>query len=106
MKRYNVVISFFAVLALFAATLPASDWTHWRGPTQNGVSTDTNLPDKFGTDPADASSNLIWKAPYGCRSTPVIMHGKVFIINSDGEGINEGERMMAFDAATGKVLWE
>jgi outer membrane protein assembly factor BamB len=34
------------------------------------------------------------------------MRGRVFIINSDGTGINEGERVMAFDAATGKVLWE
>jgi outer membrane protein assembly factor BamB len=84
----------------------AADWTHWRGPHQNGVADDTNLPDKFGTDPADSNSNLIWKQPYGCRSTPTVMHGKVYIINSDGHGINEGERVMAFDAATGKVLWE
>src|SRR6516225_9888863 len=75
----------------------AADWTHWRGPHQNGVADDTNLPDKFGTDPADSNSNLIWKQPYGCRSTPTVMHGKVYIINSDGHGINEGERVMAFD---------
>jgi outer membrane protein assembly factor BamB len=94
-------------LALFAATAgPAAEWTHWRGPFQNGVAPDTGLPDKFTTDPADPDSNLIWKAPYGCRSTPAILNGRVFIINSEGSGINEGERVMAFDAATGKVLWE
>jgi outer membrane protein assembly factor BamB len=95
-----------ALFLLSAGHLHAADWTHWRGPHQNGVSDDVNLPDKFGTDPADPNSNLIWKQPYGCRSTPTVMNGKVYIINSDGHGINEGERVMAFDAATGKVLWE
>jgi outer membrane protein assembly factor BamB len=73
---------------------------------QVGFSSDKNLPDRFGLDPADPQSNLVWRQPYGCRSTPLVMNGKVFIINSDGEGVNEGERVMAFDAATGNVLWE
>lgn len=81
-------------------------WTHWRGPYQNGYASVVDLPDKFGTDPSDPNSHLLWKQPFGCRSTPTVMHGKVFIINSDGSGIDEGERVMAFDAVTGKVLWE
>lgn len=85
----------------------AGDWLHWRGPDENGTSTETNLPDKFSLDPNKPNSNLLWKAPYGCRSTPLIMNGVVYIINDDGpEGIREGERVMAFDAQTGKVLWE
>jgi outer membrane protein assembly factor BamB len=91
----------------FNASSFGGDWLHWRGPAQTGSSTETNLPDKFSLDPKDENSNLLWKAPYGCRSTPLIMAGKVYIINDDGpEGIREGERVMAFDAATGKVLWE
>src|SRR5262245_51580703 len=72
----------------------AGDWLHWRGAEQNGVSRDTDLPESWSLDPADPNSNLIWKAPYGCRSTPLIMGGKVFIINSDGSGMNEGERIV------------
>ncbi|MFL5328195.1 MAG: PQQ-binding-like beta-propeller repeat protein [Gemmataceae bacterium] len=107
MKRLFVLSLVFSALSAFSAVqLLAADWIHWRGPTQNGVAFDTNLPDTFGLDPADPKSNLIWKAPYGCRSTPLVMKGKVYIINSDGAGINEGERVMAFDAQTGKVLWE
>jgi outer membrane protein assembly factor BamB len=85
----------------------AEDWIHWRGPMETGASPDTNLPDKFSLDPNAPNSNLLWKAPYGCRSTPLIMDGKVFIIGDDPpEGITEGERVVAFDLNTGKMLWE
>src|SRR5262245_9510653 len=79
------------------------DWVHWRGPTQNGDSYDTGLPEKFSLDPKAPNSNCIWTQPYGCRSTPVVMNGRVYIINSAGEGVNEGERVMCFDADSGKV---
>ncbi len=89
-----------------ANTFAADNWLHWRGPEQTGASRETDLPDKWSSDPAAPDSNLVWKAPYGCRSTPLVMNGRTFIINSEGEGANEGERVMAFDANTGKVLWE
>lgn len=95
-----------ALLFLFAPPARGDEWLHWRGPKQTGEANATRLPDHFTLDPADPHSNLVWKAPYGCRSTPVILRGKVYVINSDGKGLNEGERVMAFDAATGKVLWE
>ena len=102
--RYTLLAG--CCLAGFAAASLAGDWIHWRGPEQNGVSREVGLPDNWTLDVNDPNSNLIWKAPYGCRSTPLVMGGSVFIINSDGDGIKEGERVMAFDAATGKVLWE
>jgi outer membrane protein assembly factor BamB len=102
-----VLVSVSSVPLWFVSPAPASDWLHWRGPEQTGSSPETNLPDKFSLDPADPKGNLLWKAPYGCRSTPLMMNGKVYIINDDPpEGLLEGERVMAFDATTGKVLWE
>src|SRR5262249_16659579 len=56
--------------------------------------------------PKEADSNLVWKAPSGCRSTPVVMGGRVYILNNVGEEITEQERVMCFDADTGKVLWQ
>jgi outer membrane protein assembly factor BamB len=95
------------VLAWLSAALPAraADWLHWRGPEQTGVSRDTGLPETWS--PAKpGENNLIWKQPYGGRSTPVVSRGRVYIINSAGEGIREQERVMCFDAKTGTVLWE
>jgi outer membrane protein assembly factor BamB len=94
------------VLCVFARTSIADNWAHWRGPEQAGFSRDRDLPSKFSTDPADPEGNLIWKAPYGGRSTPIVMNGRVYLNNQAGEGIHEQERVMCLDASTGKKLWE
>jgi outer membrane protein assembly factor BamB len=107
MFNFRFLLKISICVHLCSTVANASEWLHWRGPEQTGSSTDTNLPDKFSLDPADPKGNLLWKVPYGCRSTPLVMDGKVFIINDDPpEGVLEGERVMAFDAKTGKVLWE
>jgi outer membrane protein assembly factor BamB len=84
----------------------AGDWLHWRGPEQNGVSRERDLPDRWSTDPSAPDNNLLWKAPYGCRSTPLVMGRRVYLINDAGDGIDTQERVMCFDADSGKVLWE
>jgi outer membrane protein assembly factor BamB len=82
-----------------------SDWTSWRGPSQNGVSPETGLPATW-SDEKGQEQNFVWKAPFGCRSTPIVMKGRVYINNQVGEGVNEQERVMCLDADTGKVIWE
>lgn len=104
MKRF--VLLLFAVGWLAASDLRAGDWSNWRGPEQNGVSPERNLPDKWSPDPKAADNNLIWQAPYGSRSTPIVLNGRVYLINNVGEGLTEQERVMCFDADTGKVEWE
>jgi outer membrane protein assembly factor BamB len=86
--------------------LSAADWAHWRGPWQNGVAPDRNLPERWSPDPNASDNNLIWKVPYGGRSTPLVLGGRVYLINKVGEGLHEQERVMCFDAESGKVLWE
>jgi outer membrane protein assembly factor BamB len=96
-----------------AASASAGDWTHWRGPQQNGYAPDTNLPATWSLD----GKNLIWKAPIGSRSTPLVMKGRVFVFNYNAEKVNQGgdikdkpetiqERVMCLDADTGKTIWE
>ncbi|HEX4588485.1 MAG TPA: PQQ-binding-like beta-propeller repeat protein, partial [Gemmataceae bacterium] len=108
MNRSRIAAAFFIFnFAFLIAGAAGGDWLHWRGPEQDGASPETNLPDQFSLDPKDPNSNLLWKVPYGCRSTPLVMAGKVYIIGDDPpEGIMEGERVVAFEASTGKVLWE
>ncbi len=76
----------------------ADDWASWRGPANNGVSNEANLP--------SSADDILWRAPYGGRSTPVIVNGRVFAINLSGEGVMEQERVLALDLNTGKQLWE
>ncbi|MEM7393046.1 MAG: PQQ-binding-like beta-propeller repeat protein, partial [Verrucomicrobiota bacterium] len=80
----------------------AADYTHWRGPHQTGVFDDKGLPAEWSKE----GKNLTWKLPVGGRSAPLIMGGKVFLINRSGDGISLQERVMAIELETGKVLWE
>src|SRR6476646_1051835 len=105
--RSGLLFGLLGVLSVCGvAPILAGDWIHWRGPDQNGVSPEVGLPDKWSLDVNDPNSNLIWKAPYGCRSTPLVMLGRVFIIGNDGSGVHDGERVVALDANSGKMLWE
>ena len=79
-----------------------------------GVSPEKDLPATFSLE----GNNLVWKAPYGSRSTPLVMNGRVYFINYAAEQRKEKggkvedvpitiqERVMCLDANTGKLLWE
>jgi len=107
-------ILFSVALILIPSVAAATDWLHWRGPTQSGYSPEKNLPDEW--DPrVVGKDNLIWKQPYGCRSTPLIMSGRVYIIGADNEPLGVptakekpliGERVTCFDAVKGTKIWE
>jgi outer membrane protein assembly factor BamB len=111
---YRFALAWAALAAGFLAlgagllTPPAlaGDWPSWRGPEQTGVSRERDLPDKFSLDPKDEKSNLLWTAPYSCRSTPLVLNGRVYLISHVGEGLREQERVVCLDAGTGKKLWE
>ena len=97
------ILSFFILVRVCAGSLAvAGDWPEWRGPSRDGTSRETGLPTKW----TPAGENLVWKQPYGGRSAPIIMGGRVFLFNSAGEGETMQERVMALDANTGKLLWE
>ncbi|MDB2686224.1 PQQ-binding-like beta-propeller repeat protein [Mariniblastus sp.] len=73
-------------LSLLSATAVAQDnWSHWRGPTGNGVSETAKPPIEW-----DANKNVKWKVAIDGRGSgsPVIWEDKVFVVTAvtDGEG--------------------
>jgi len=103
MKRFTV----FLVVVLFwawAGLAQAADWAFWRGPEQIGVSRETNLPDTFTLKPGDP--NLVFNVPYGSLATPLVLNGQVYMLSRVGEKETQQERVLSFDANTGKLLWE
>src|SRR6266550_5539908 len=91
------------VLSLFIFTpVVANDWAEWRGPARDGISAEKNLPTHW----SPAGENLLWKAPYGGRSAPIVMGDRVYLQNTAGKGELEQERLMCFNADSGKLLWE
>lgn len=83
-----------------AASPAATGWLNWRGPAQNGASTETGLPDSLEGD------NLLWTADLAGKSTPVIANGKLYIMGYFGDGPELQEAVVCFNAETGQKIWE
>lgn len=88
--------------ALCAATLCAGDWPEWRGPARDGVSKESGLPEKWSL----GGENLAWSAPFGGRSSPVILGDHLYLLNTYSKGDTVQERLLCLNADTGKMLWE
>jgi outer membrane protein assembly factor BamB len=82
--------------------IAVGDWPDARGPNRDGVSPETGLLDKWALN----AQNFVWRAPYGGRSSPIVMGNRVYVQNPAGHGASLQERIMALDADTGKLVWE
>jgi outer membrane protein assembly factor BamB len=121
------------VLIVSGATLAADNWPAWRGPRATGVTTETNLPERWGR-----TENIAWQAPLRGAgvSSPIVFGGRVFVTSQEGTGVrrrgnhpslvqgpdsaSSGERTLtgaresdttrfivsAFDRASGRRAWE
>jgi len=104
-KLLSTFLELTVSLSLLATAIPsasASDWAEWRGPARDGVSLEKGLPTKW----SPAGQNLAWKVAYGGRSAPIVMGNRVYLQNTSGKGELEQERVICFNADTGKLLWE
>jgi outer membrane protein assembly factor BamB len=101
----------------------AENWPAWRGPTGQGVSTETDLPVTWGPD-----ENVRWKValPSAGNSTPIIWGDRVFITQANdvtkwppkvpeyfaggssagGHAIAEKRSVMCFNRTDGTLLWQ
>ena len=79
-----------------------ADWPDWRGPARTGTSPETGLVTAW----SPAGQNLAWRVPYGGRSGPVVFGDRLYLQNTSAAGEMEQERLMCFNADTGKLLWE
>jgi len=102
LQRSSILFLFFTSLTLAQQIGSVGDWPDWRGPDRDGISREKGLPDKWSLD----GQNLAWKAPYGGRSTPVVLGDHLYLENTAGKGETEQERVLCFNADTGKLLWE
>src|ERR1043166_6620185 len=104
MKSRSCVRFFGAILIAFLASSPSRGavpgWLAWRGPAQNGSSSEKQLPDSI-----DASRPL-WTADFPGQSTAVIANGKLYIMGYLGDGPQLQEDVACFDAETGQKLWQ
>jgi outer membrane protein assembly factor BamB len=84
----------------WAGKVLAGDWPAWRGPTGQGITTETDLPLHFGAD-----ENVKWKVPLPGpgNSTPIVLGRRVFLTQALEKG--RLRALLALDRRDGKLLW-
>jgi len=88
-------------LLLTANVTVAENWPNWRGPLNNGVSTEENVPVEWSEE-----DNVAWKVdlPGPAGSTPVIWEDHIFLTTMDKSGDGKDAYLMAFNTR-GEELW-
>lgn len=86
-------------ICVTGAILSAENWPQWRGPSANGVSTETNLPLKWSK-----TENVAWslRMPDRSGATPIVWGDLVFLHVSDGKRLS----LWAVNRTTGQPLWK
>jgi outer membrane protein assembly factor BamB len=84
---------------LLAPVARGNDWPHWRGPTRDGISTETGLPFKWST-----TENVLWRIPMPDRSgsTPIIWGDNVFLNVADAGSLY----LWNLDRKDGSLRWK
>ncbi len=87
---------------LIHGTIIAADWPQWRGPTRDGVWTESGILSSF---PARGLT-LRWKADVGFGySSPIVSKGMVYVSDLVVEERAVHERVLCFNARSGKRVW-
>jgi outer membrane protein assembly factor BamB len=88
------------VIGLLTGSCAAGDWPQFRGPNCSGIAVDAgSLPTEFSSE-----HNVRWSADLGDGiGSPVVAAGRVFTSAMVDE---QTVGLYAFDAASGRKLWE
>ena len=101
MRRIYSTLAAGVTLAVLLSNfhVSAADWANWRGPTHNGISTETGWVSAWPTNgPAQ-----LWKSSVGTGfSSMSISHGRVYTMGNT----KDVDTVFCFEAETGKELWK
>lgn len=100
--RFGLGLLLIGLTGRAAWAVDAMDWPSWRGPEQNGISREVNVPVEW-----DETTELWSSKEAPTRSTPLVMNGKVYVLAIQ-EPLTERQRekVVCLDAVTGEKKWE
>lgn len=87
------------VLGMSASAL-AADWPCFRGPTRDGIATDSGFPVEWGP-----TKNMKWKIelPGKGNGSPIVVGNRVLVTCAQDDGAKRG--LYCYDRIDGKLLW-
>ncbi len=99
MTTMRFVLSLTIGLTL-SPSLRGGDWTRFRGPNGQGISSETNLPVTWS-----AEKNIAWKTsiPGKGWSSPIVHGDRLFLTSATEEGVSC--RVICVNRVDGSVLW-
>ncbi|MEQ8787547.1 MAG: PQQ-binding-like beta-propeller repeat protein [Pirellulaceae bacterium] len=94
------LLLWMAILLALPVVVHGQDWTQFRGPTGQGVSSVKSVPLKWGED----SDNLTWKTPIEGLgwSSPSVQGDRIWLTTAADEG--QSLRAVSLDLTTGKEM--
>jgi outer membrane protein assembly factor BamB len=96
------IIAFVASILLADSFLIADDWPQWGGAQRDCVWHEDGIVEKL---PTDGLLPRVWSVEVAeGYSGPAVANGRVFLTDRIADG--EFERLLCFDAETGKTLWK
>jgi outer membrane protein assembly factor BamB len=102
MNNRSMKISIILVWAVLASVLArAENWPQFRGPTGQGIATETGLPLFWST-----TSNIVWKTPLPGESwsSPIVWGDRVFVTTATEGG--KSLRLISVERQTGRIVWD
>lgn len=91
----------FVFLTIFAASLHANDWPHWRGASRDGLTRESSGWDE-GLWNMPAGPKKLWETQCGQGgSSPVVVAGRAYVIG----WYKDEDTLQCFDMISGRALW-
>lgn len=111
-RIFPVLILLLSVSTPLLSQVDAADWSQFRGPSGNGISSSTGLPTEWSDE-----NNITWKTklPGKGSSSPVLLGNQVFLTAYSGYGLSlddEGTpsdlrlHVIAINRQNGEIMWD
>ena len=94
----NRVLAACLAVSLLQVAARADNWPRWRGPTNDGICKETNLPAEWSD-----TKNVVWKLamPGMAGSTPIVWGERIFLTSEDGTDL-----VLLCIGTDGKEIWK
>ncbi len=100
MNFFRCALPLFAGL-LFSVVALGDDWSGFRGPHGNGISSESGFPKSWSPD-----ENIKWRTPLPEKGngSPIVVGDKIFLLYAEDEG--KKRSTLCFSRKDGSQLWK